>query len=104
MDEVDKMTGYSRGANFERRIRKHFESQGWTCFRSAGSHSPADLICIKGGEIMLVHCQLDSYFPPAKIEQLKAIAEENNCRYLLAWRDKKKIQFKEATNDRTKED
>ena len=41
------MTAYRRGADFERRVKARLEEQGWTVFRTAGSHSPADLIAFK---------------------------------------------------------
>lgn len=41
------MSNYRRGADFERRVKERLEGQGWTVFRTAGSHSPADLIALK---------------------------------------------------------
>ena len=37
---------YRNGANFERRVKQRLEEQGWTVFRTAGSHSPCDLIAL----------------------------------------------------------
>lgn len=37
-------TAYARGAAFERRVRDALEARGWWVIRSAGSHSPADLV------------------------------------------------------------
>ncbi len=37
-------TAYARGATFERRVRDALTAQGWLVLRSAGSHSPADLV------------------------------------------------------------
>ena len=88
------MSAYSRGAQFERRTRKFLEAQGWTVFRSAGSKSPADLICLRMGEVLLVQCQLDSYFPPAKREQFEFMVRENGVQGAYVWREGKKIQFK----------
>ena len=87
------MTQYEKGARFERRIKKHFEALGWICFRSAGSHSPADLICIRKGETLLIQCQTEKYFPPAKKAQLIELANENVCQYCFAWRNGKKIEL-----------
>lgn len=44
------MTAYRRGADFERRVKAKLEDEGWTVFRTAGSHSPADLICLRAAE------------------------------------------------------
>lgn len=35
---------YVKGANFERKIKKQYEDKGYLVFRTAGSHSVADLI------------------------------------------------------------
>jgi|GEM_PF-6243736 len=37
---------YNNGARRERRIMKKLEQEGWFCIRSAGSHSPIDIIAI----------------------------------------------------------
>jgi len=38
------VTPYQRGAAFERRVQQLLERQGWRVIRSAGSHSPVDLV------------------------------------------------------------
>ena len=38
---------YKNGANFERRVKARLEEEGWTVWRTAGSHSKADLICVR---------------------------------------------------------
>ena len=37
---------YVNGANFERRIKAKLEADGYTCFRTAGSHTPCDLVAV----------------------------------------------------------
>jgi len=37
---------YINGAARERRIMKKLEKEGWFCIRSAGSHSPIDIIAM----------------------------------------------------------
>jgi len=87
------MSNYSKGANFERRVRKHFEAEGWVVFRSAGSHSPADLIALKAGEVMLIQCQLNGYFTKAKKGILQILTEELNCQGCLAWKEGKTLRL-----------
>jgi len=41
------VTNYERGRNFEYRVKRFFEKLGYFVVRSAGSHSPCDLVCIK---------------------------------------------------------
>ena len=38
---------YRNGANFERRVKARLEEEGWTVWRTAGSHSKADLIAAR---------------------------------------------------------
>ncbi len=44
------MTNYSKGANFERRIQHYYDSLNYLTIRSAGSHSPIDLLAIPKGD------------------------------------------------------
>ena len=39
-----QMTNYSKGANFERRVKRYLESCGYYVVRSAGSHGVLDLV------------------------------------------------------------
>lgn len=41
------MTNYTKGRGFEYWVKKKLEANGFTVFRSAGSHSAADLIAIR---------------------------------------------------------
>ena len=50
---------YVSGRRFEYTIKKALEKLGWIAIRSAGSHSPFDIIAIKGGRILLL--QLKKY-------------------------------------------
>ena len=38
------MKAYHKGANFERKVKKIFEENGYTVVRSAGSHTKADIL------------------------------------------------------------
>ncbi len=50
---------YVSGRRFEYAIKKELEQRGWIAIRSAGSHSPFDIIAIKGNKILLL--QLKHY-------------------------------------------
>lgn len=56
-------TNYTRGAAFERKVAKDLERYGYVTVRSAGSHSPADVIAMHYGTIVCVQCKLDGYVP-----------------------------------------
>jgi len=57
-------TNYSRGADFERRTAKNMESFGYVTVRSAGSHSPADIIALRGGDAVAIQCKRDGRLDP----------------------------------------
>ena len=50
---------YVSGRRFEYTIKKELQDQGWIAIRSAGSHSPFDIIAIKEDKILLL--QLKKY-------------------------------------------
>ena len=47
---------YRKGANNERQLVNHYRRKGWLAFRSAGSHSPVDVVAMNSspGEIYLI--------------------------------------------------
>lgn len=49
---------YERGRNFEYRVKKRLEEDGWLVLRTAGSHSPIDLFAGKlGAEPLAIQCK-----------------------------------------------
>jgi Holliday junction resolvase len=53
----------------ERAVKQHYESLGYTVIRSAGSHSPIDLIAIpKKGDrfVLLIQCKNSTLSQPAR--------------------------------------
>ena len=86
---------YRRGADFERSIIKNLEARNFDCFRSAGSHRCADVIALKGGEVLLIQAQINKDFPPAKREALIDCARRNNCQAWLYWRENRKFFSKQ---------
>lgn len=47
-------TNYQKGRRLEYRVKKHFEDKGYLVIRSAGSHSPIDLIAISPFEVVFI--------------------------------------------------
>lgn len=41
------MTNYKRGVRLEREVQHIFKEKGWEAIRTAGSHSPFDVILVK---------------------------------------------------------
>lgn len=57
-------TNYTKGAAFERKVAKDLEGYGYVTVRSAGSHSPADLVAMRHGELVCVQCKSDGRLDP----------------------------------------
>jgi Holliday junction resolvase len=66
---------YARGAEFERRTKRHLETNGYTVMRSAGSHSLVDLIALKPGQTVLVQCKINGVLGPTDRARMVALAE-----------------------------
>lgn len=48
---------YEKGRRFEYKVKQWLEERGWLCFRTAGSHSPFDIIGMKEGETIGIQCK-----------------------------------------------
>jgi Holliday junction resolvase len=88
---------YVKGANFERKVKKFYEGLGYLVFRTAGSHSPADLIAfsplknMKEWNPILIQCKnTKKVYLPKDMEQLKTIAEQYGLRAVLISKTKGK--------------
>ena len=58
------MSNYRRGADFERRVMAHLGRTGYATLRSAGSHSPADVVAVRRGEVLFVQCKRNGRLDP----------------------------------------
>lgn len=90
---------YRVGYTLERDVKKELESQGYTVFRSAGSHSMADLIaieyheyadeCIPGTRVKLVQCKRHKNLMTNKeTMNFAKFASDLGADALIAYRDK----------------
>ena len=63
---------YRRGADYERWIVNHFRNKGWLAFRSAGSHSPIDVIAVDplSGEIKLIQAKTGAKIHGINLEKI----------------------------------
>lgn len=98
-------TAYRRGADLERRIRKLLAYHGYRVIRSAGSHTPIDLIAIGGFGVRLIQVKAlprcNIWKPSSEIlEAIKGMAEwlniqdwglEESMEYWLAHRCKRGV-------------
>jgi len=82
---------YQAGATFERRVKSYFESNDYVVFRSAGSRSPADLICLKAGEVILVQCKISGRLTPLEKQKLMILKDELNCQVAIFSRNGREL-------------
>lgn len=105
-EKLPKRTGnkhYKVGRSLEYAVKKALEQDGYTVFRSAGSHSQADLIAIRPDEwlqpndssitkypfVQLVQCKRHRNLMTRKeLKEFYDFANNLACIATIAWRDK----------------
>jgi Holliday junction resolvase len=93
-------TPYQRGLVFEHATRTHLQTEGYDVIRAAGSHTPADLIAIKQGQLLLVQCKLDGRIGPHARNQLLELAHKIDTGIaIVAWKKRGTInpQYRQLT-------
>jgi Holliday junction resolvase len=88
------MTNYRRGYEIERKIMNQFRVGGYVALRSAGSHSPFDVVAIGPNVVMLIQVKRTKRFQPKQydndLKALRKIAVPDCClKQLWVWEDKK---------------
>lgn len=59
------MRNYQNGAAFENQTKRDMEANGYAVMRSAGSHSPADLLALRKGRVSLgIQCKRNGRLDP----------------------------------------
>jgi len=95
------MTRYRQGYRFELRVKRDMESRGWWVIRAAGSHGPADLVCLKAGEPpLLIQCKADSVSHKREGIALAALTESIGAEALLALRVRRRLVYRPADKDK----
>jgi Holliday junction resolvase len=99
------VSAYKRGADRERQVVRLFRERGWSATRSAGSHGPADVVCLREGyQPILVQVKTDTagpwaHFGPQERRELREEARRAGARALLLhWppRGTRKFIFEEG--------
>jgi Holliday junction resolvase len=82
------MTQYSRGADFERKVKADLQSNGWFVVRAAGSHGPVDLTAQAPGPIVAwVQCKRDGKMSLVDRRALQLLAVAFDACPILAFKD-----------------
>ena len=95
------MTNYSRGTQFEYRVRDYLKERGYTfIMRSAGSHGAVDIAAFKKQDHLAIQCKTGRAKTDAdKWNELLSISSDFGFRPILAIRPRgsKKMVFYEIT-------
>jgi Holliday junction resolvase len=93
------MSNYNKGRAFEYQVKLHLIKRGFCVFRTAGSHSPADLIALKAGEVWLVQCKAtdNGYVRPLILSNFIALAKELGVMPILVYKLNHKIVTKDLS-------
>lgn len=92
------MTQYARGANFEREIRNDLDGKGYFCVRSAGSHSPVDILALDEGCTLFIQAKTGGAISLADWNALYNLASRYRCIPLVAERCDGKIKYSEINS------
>ena len=88
---------YVAGANFERRMVRWYEEQGFDVIRSAGSHGPSDVTAFCRGLIFFNSLRIKPKWSDVERWEFEALCRKHDAVGRYVWRDdKNKIQFKEV--------
>jgi len=88
------MSAARRGADFERRVKRHLEREGWFVVRAAGSRGPFDLVALRrdghgGCEVRLIQCKVrQTHFTLNDWSLLEQAALDTGATAWLACRDR----------------
>lgn len=69
-------TAYRRGVQLERDVQRALQDWGYAVIRSAGSHSPVDMVAIGDSSIKLIQCKVGLPCRPYTVpEQVRTLVK-----------------------------
>jgi Holliday junction resolvase len=87
------MSKYAKGRRLEYRVRNLFRSKGYVVIRAAQS-KPVDLVCLKGGRILLVECKSGkATLSRSQRAELMGLAKISGAVLVLAKRERRKVEL-----------
>jgi len=88
---------YLSGARFERRVKKYYEDLGYFVVRSAGSHSPVDLVAIRNdGRPVFIQCKTDGKISPKERDELLSVSKKAGALPIMAYREGHSLKICDA--------
>jgi Holliday junction resolvase len=89
---------YQKGRRLEYKTMRYFEASGHVCFRMAGSHSPFDVIAVRGDSIVFAQVKGGTAsLTPLEREKIQGFDCPANCiRMLVKWPDRARFPLTEV--------
>ena len=93
------MSSYAKGRRLEYLVRDLFQEKGYLVIRAARS-KPIDLVCIRNGKVILVECKTKrSNLTKDGKKELLRLAKASGASLILAFKNKRNIEFIDLKND-----
>ncbi len=86
-----------KGLNFERKVKRILENQGYFVVRSAGSKGVADLVALSKTKKLLISCREKGNFTKTEKSLLLRKALEVNGQAVLAYKEKGGVKLQVLT-------
>jgi Holliday junction resolvase len=85
---------YRKGYKFELKVRDYLQDHNYAVFRTAGSHTIADLICFSpNGSTILVQCKTTNRMTKKAIREFKEFAQSYLTAAVIASNNRGKIDL-----------
>jgi Holliday junction resolvase len=82
------LTQYSRGADFERKVKADLQKHGWFAYRIAGSRGPVDVLAHDpGGTVVNIQCKLNGVMGIQGRRDFEHYSKAGNALPILAFKD-----------------
>jgi Holliday junction resolvase len=89
------ITNYQKGDHFEKRVLGDLRTQGYVAWQTRGSKSPADIIALKSGQVLLVQVKSGAgMMAHEDWNTLYDLAERVAGHAILAERVSRKIRYR----------
>lgn len=90
---------YRKGYRFELRVKKKLEKRNFYVIRSARSHGIFDLVAIREGKVYGIQCKTDGRLSKKLKDTIIEISKKHKITPLLAFSNKRQIEFIDLTNN-----
>ena len=82
---------YSKGYNFERRVKQFLESEGYFVMRNPKSRFP-DGLAVKKDDIFLYECKVNKYLSKEEKKKANELKKITGLKFVVFYRDGYKLK------------